>query len=67
MTTKLRKSVYLQVVTMIDLASGWIELLTVPSVRTDLVSNQVKIAWLIHYPLTSKVIVDRGDNFLAQF
>ena len=36
MTTKLGKSIYLQAVTMIDTATGWIEIRTVPSVRADL-------------------------------
>ena len=67
MITKSGKSVYLQAVTMIDPATGWIEIRTVPSARADLVANQVELAWLTRYPLPNKVIVDRGNEFLAEF
>ena len=45
MTTKSVKSVYLQAVTMIDPATGWIEIPTVPLARADLVANRVELAW----------------------
>ena len=67
MTIKLGKSVYLQAVTMIDLATGWIEIRTIPSALVDLVANQVELAWLTPYLLPSKVIVDRRNEFLAEF
>ena len=41
MTTKSGRSVYLQAVTMIDPARGWIDIQTVPSALEDLVANQV--------------------------
>ena len=44
MTTKSGKSDNLQAVTMIDPATGWIEIRTVPSAWADLVANQVKLA-----------------------
>ena len=52
---------------MIDPATGWIETRTVPPARADLVSIIVELAWLTMYPLPSKVIVDRGNEFLAEF
>ena len=66
------KSVLLQAVAMIDLPTlwgdpGWIEIHTLPLAQADLVSNQVLQAWLIYYLLPSKVIVDRGNEFLAKF
>ena len=67
MTTKNGKTVYLQAVTMIDSATGWIKVCLVTSARADLVSNIVELAWLTRYPLPSKVIVDRGNEFLAEF
>ena len=67
MTTKSGKSVYLQAVTMIDPATGWIEIRTVPLAWTYLVANQVELAWLTCYPLSIKIIVDRGNEFLALF
>ena len=44
MTTKSGRSAYLHVDTMIDPATGWIEIPTVPSVRLSLVGNQVELA-----------------------
>ena len=44
MTTKSRKSVFLQADTMIDSAIGWMKTHTVPSSQADLVSNQVELA-----------------------
>ena len=52
---------------MIDPATGWIEIRTVPSARADLVANQVELAWLTRYPIPNKVIMDRGNEFLAEF
>ena len=52
---------------MIDPATGWIEIRTVPSAWADLVANQVELAWLTSYPLLNKVLVDRGNEFLAKF
>ena len=63
MTTKNGKIVYVHTITMIDPATGWIEICTVPSARADLVSNIVELAWLTRYPLPSKVIVHRGNEF----
>ena len=39
----------------------------VPSAREDLVSNLVELTWFTRYPLPIKVIVDRGNKFLAEF
>ena len=44
MTTKSGESVYLQAVSMIDPATGQIEIRTVPSARLDFVTNKVKLA-----------------------
>ena len=37
------------------------------SARADLVANQVELAWFMCFPLPNKVIVDRGNEFLAEF
>ena len=44
MTTKNKMSVYLQTVTMIDPATGWMEIRMVPYDRADKVSNMVELA-----------------------
>ena len=67
MTTKNGKAVYLQAVTMIDPATGWITILMIPSARADLVSNIEELVCLTRYALPCKVIVDRGNEFLAEF
>ena len=38
------RDVYLQVITMIDPATGWIEICSVPEARANLVANQVELA-----------------------
>ena len=67
MTTKSGRYIYLQAVTMIDPATGWIEICTVPSAWVDIVANQVKLAWITSYPLPKKVILDSENEFLAEF
>ena len=67
MKGKKDKDVYLQAITMIDPATGWIEIHSVPEARADLVANQVELAWLTRYPLPNKITVDRGKEFLAEF
>ena len=52
---------------MIDPVTGWVELRVVKSSRVDLVANQVELAWLTRYPLPSKVILDRSNEFKAEF
>ena len=67
MTIKLGKSVFLQAVTMINPASGLIEIHTLPSTRVDIAANQVELAWLTCYLLPNKVIVDMGNEFPIEF
>ena len=47
MKGKKDEDVYLQAITMIDLATtGQIEMCSVPEARADLFANQVDVAWL---------------------
>ena len=48
---------------MIDPSVAWVELCTVPSGQADLVSDQVELAWLIRYPLPSKVVLYKRNEF----
>ena len=66
MKGKKDKDAYLQAIIMIVPAIGWIEVHSVPVTRTDLVANQVELAWLTRYPLPDKITVDRGKEFLAE-
>ena len=52
---------YLQAVTMIDPATCWIEIHSVPEARANLVANQVELAWLTRHPFPNKIMVDRGS------
>ena len=38
-----------------------------PEARTDLVANQVELAWFTRYSLPNKITVDRGKELLAEF
>ena len=51
---------------MMNLATVWIKIYTVPSAHMNLVAKQVELAWLTRYPLPSKVIEDRKNKFLAE-
>ena len=62
MTTKSGKSVCLQAITMIDPATGWIEMQAVPTAHAD----SAVLAWLFRYPLPSKVISGMGNEFLTK-
>ena len=67
MKSKTDKDTYLQAIYMIDPATSWIEICSVPEARADLVANQVELAWLTRYPLPNKIVVDRGKEFLTEF
>ena len=54
-------------ITMIDPATGCIDLQYVPEARADLVANQVELACFTRYLLPNKITVDRGKELLAEF
>ena len=60
MKGKKDKDVYLQAITMIDPATGWIEIRSVLEASSGLVANQVELVWMTRYPLHNKITVDRG-------
>ena len=66
MKCKKDKEVYLQAIAMIDSATSWIEIRSVPEARADLVANQEELAWLTRYPLPNKIMVNRGKALLAE-
>ena len=51
MKGKKGKDVYLQAITTIYPATGWIEIHFVTEARADLVANQGEVTWLTRYPL----------------
>ena len=67
MATKNLKNICLQVVTMIDPATGWIEVCMLSSACAYLVSIILEPAWLTRYLLPSKVIVDSRNKCSSGF
>ncbi len=62
------KELELWAVTMIDPATGWFEIAEVPGTkRADIVANVVEQRWLTRYPWPTKVVMDRGPEFMAEF
>ena len=66
MTTEKGSTVFLQAVTMIDSATGWVEIRASPSARADLVTQQVELGWLTRYPLPETIILDRSNEFFDE-
>ena len=60
------KDVYLQAITMIDPATGWIEIYFEPEVRADLVTYQVEVLWSTRFTLPDKIRIDRCKELLAE-
>ena len=67
MKGKKDKDVYLQAITMIDPATDWIEIRSVPEARADLIAYQVELAWRTTYPLPNNITVDSCKELLAEF
>ena len=53
--------------TMIDPATGWIEIVEITTKSADEIINVVDQAWLSRYPWPTKVISDRGGEFMKEF
>ena len=57
----------LQCMTMIDPATGWFEIEEVATKRgADVIANVLETTWLTHYPLPTKVVPDRGTEFMGE-
>ena len=54
-------------ITMIDPATGWFEIVEVPTKRADIVANKIEQTWLTRYPWPQTIIYDRGTEFMAEF
>ena len=53
--------------TMIDPATGWVEIKEIDQKSADEIINVVDQAWLSRYPWPSIVISDRGGEFMKEF
>ena len=61
-----KKQLELHALTMIDPATGWMEMVEIPNKRADTIANLVEQTWLMRYPWPTKVITDRGSEFMAE-
>jgi hypothetical protein len=52
--------------TMIDPATGWFEIATIPTKRADWISNILEQTWLNRYPYPTEIVMDRGSEFQAE-
>ena len=64
MTLKKDEAINLRSIAMVDPATGWLELHSIPEAKADLVAIQVELAWLTRYLFPNKIIVDRGKVLL---
>ena len=64
---KKNKQVKIWAITMIDPATGWIEMVPIETKRADVIANLCEQRWLTRYPRPDQVIYDRGTEFMAEF
>ena len=53
--------------TMIDPATGLLEIAEIKTKSADVVANVAETTWFTRYPWPEKVICDRGREFMAEF
>ena len=54
-------------ITMIDPATGWFEMKDIRTKRADYIANIVETTWLTRYPWPTRLVFDRGTEFMAEF
>jgi Integrase zinc binding domain len=52
--------------TMIDPATGWFEIVEIPTKRADFIANLLEFHWLTRYPWPTKIRMDRCGEFKAE-
>eukprot|EP00957_Ditylum_brightwellii_P037847 2862554-Ditylum_brightwellii.AAC.1 len=52
---------------MIDPATGWFEIAKNKTKRADVVFNVVETTWLTRYPYPTQVVLERREEFMAEF
>ena len=62
-----KKDVELWCATMIDPATGWIEIAKIPDKQADTVADVIKSTWFNCYLRPTQVVMDRGSEFMAEF
>ncbi len=54
-------------VTMIDPATGWFEMTQIQDKQPATIANVVETTWLTRYPWPTRIVYDRGSEFLVEF
>ena len=62
-----KKPISLWAMTMIDPATGLLEIAEIKTKSADVVANVAETTWFTRYPWPEKVINDRGTEFMAEF
>ena len=52
---------------MIDPVTGWFEMAQINNKTAAEVANVAELTWFTRYPYPTKVILDRGKEFMAEF
>ena len=50
---------------MIDLETGWFEIVQYNDIQADIIENLVEQTWLCRYPLTPINTYNRGNEFMG--
>ena len=64
---KQKNDITLWCVTMIDPVTNWLEIAQIKTKRADVIANKVEQTWFNRYPWPTKVVLDRGTEFMAEF
>ncbi len=63
-----KKDLSLWCVTMIDPATGWLEIKEIKNSKSAIdIANLVEQTWLTRYPWPTQINFDRGSEFMAEF
>ena len=54
-------------ITMIDPATGWLEIVPLETKRVDMIPNLVEQNWLTWYPQPDQVVYNCGTEFMTEF
>ena len=62
-----RKPLQLWCLTMIDPATGWLEIVEIKEKSSIAVAKVAEKRWFMRYPWPSQVVLDRGTEFMGNF
>jgi len=65
-STKKSDELTLHCMTMIDPVTGWFEIAEIPAKSADVIADTFERMWLVRYPCSAEVIMDRGREFMAE-